>query len=44
VGELWCHHWTARPPRLPVIAAVPGSAAPPQRNQQLSLPAVSHGS
>jgi hypothetical protein len=43
VGELWCHHWTARPPRLPVIAAVPGSAAPPQRNQQLSLPAVIHG-
>ena len=20
VGDLWCHHWTARPPRLPVIS------------------------
>jgi len=20
--ELWCHHWTARPPRLPVLAGV----------------------
>jgi len=19
VGDLWCHHWTARPPRLPRI-------------------------
>ena len=18
--ELWCHHWTARPPRLPLVA------------------------
>lgn len=20
VGELWCHHWTATPPRLPTVA------------------------
>jgi hypothetical protein len=19
-AELWCHHWTARPPRLPLVA------------------------
>jgi len=36
VGDLWCHHWTARPPRLPVVP--PGGAtAPVQPNQQLSL-------
>jgi hypothetical protein len=36
-AELWCHHWTARPPRLPVLAgALVGSLA----NQQLSLDAV----
>jgi hypothetical protein len=36
VGDLWCHHWTARPPRLPVVA--PGGAyAPAQANGQLSL-------
>lgn len=21
VGELWCHHWTASPPRLPSVGA-----------------------
>jgi hypothetical protein len=21
VGELWCHHWTASPPRLPTVGA-----------------------
>ena len=20
VGDLWCHHWTSRPPRLPVLS------------------------
>jgi hypothetical protein len=19
VGDLWCHHWTASPPRLPTV-------------------------
>ena len=36
--DLWCHHWTARPPRLPVFApqGTPGlEAANP--NHQLSL-------
>lgn len=24
VGDLWCHHWTSRPPRLPLLSgAVP---------------------
>ncbi|MFO7629714.1 MAG: hypothetical protein R6W06_09430 [Prochlorococcaceae cyanobacterium] len=41
-AELWCHHWTARPPRLPVMgdggpAATP-AAAP--ANRQLSLTAM----
>ena len=34
--ELWCHHWTARAPRLPEVAAS-AAAAPPQTNRQLSL-------
>lgn len=39
-AELWCHHWTARPPRLPVMA--PMSVVPPALvksigDQQLSL-------
>jgi hypothetical protein len=39
VGELWCHHWTARPPRLPVVP--PGAGATqPQPHQQLSLAAM----
>ena len=44
--ELWCHHWTARPPRLPVLAggqgagATDGSLNGPLPNQQLSLDAV----
>lgn len=41
VAELWCHHWTGRPPRLPAVGPLP-----PQEqsldltigNQQLSLP------
>jgi hypothetical protein len=40
VGELWCHHWTASPPRLPSV--VPGgveTADEPKTltSQQLSL-------
>ena len=35
-GELWCHHWTARPPRLPELAEpLPAERAP--RNRQLAL-------
>jgi hypothetical protein len=35
-SELWCHHWTARPPKLPVIG--PGSGLEPRaRNHQLAL-------
>ena len=38
-SELWCHHWTARPPRLPVMEQRPqDSGAPlPRPNRQLSL-------
>lgn len=45
-GELWCHHWTARPPRLPVMSPMGGSQAEPPAsgNQQLSLAAVLQGS
>lgn len=40
VGELWCHHWTASPPRLPTVG--PGGAdareeQPRLISQQLSL-------
>lgn len=40
VGELWCHHWTASPPRLPAV--VPGDVAAAEEpksltSQQLSL-------
>jgi hypothetical protein len=35
-AELWCHHWTARPPKLPVM--VPhGAAALPLADEQLTL-------
>jgi len=40
VGDLWCHHWTARPPRLPVVGpggAAGGASEPAQANVQLSL-------
>jgi len=39
VAELWCHHWTPRPPRLPVTSAGPVAAmtAPSGAGQQLSL-------
>ena len=37
-ADLWCHHWTARPPRLPVMAApVSGAGTAAEPNQQLSL-------
>ena len=41
VAELWCPHWTARPPRLPSLN--PLSAAESElavREEQLSLAAV----
>lgn len=38
VAELWCHHWTPRPPRLPVTTPAATAPAPlPEANQQLSL-------
>ncbi|MBU6249594.1 MAG: hypothetical protein KGO47_00290 [Cyanobacteria bacterium REEB417] len=41
-AELWCHHWSARPPRLPVMASAGGAGQPPASagNQQLRLEAV----
>ncbi|MCU0529547.1 MAG: hypothetical protein MUD04_08645 [Cyanobium sp. Prado107] len=39
-GELWCHHWTARPPRLPVTGAAGGATAARETRagyRQLSL-------
>lgn len=41
VGELWCHHWTARAPRLPTLATgtMPHRSAAPA-TRQLSLDAV----
>lgn len=44
-GELWCHHWTARAPRLPTFSvhaqevASPRNAGP-QGCRQLSLDVV----
>jgi hypothetical protein len=40
VGELWCHHWTASPPRLPVLGTSGTDAQDeptPLASQQLSL-------
>lgn len=39
VADLWCHHWTARPPRLPVVSpeALLKQARLPVASQQLSL-------
>jgi hypothetical protein len=42
VTDLWCHHWTARPARLPVMAP-PGGSRLQQTgggNRQLSLGAL----
>jgi hypothetical protein len=36
-AELWCHHWTARPPRLPVMGDSQGGLEPERCNQQLAL-------
>jgi hypothetical protein len=44
VAELWCHHWTARPPRLPVTGAATASSLAPQGNEQLSLASMLQGS
>jgi hypothetical protein len=35
IGDLWCHHWTARPPRLPDVPPAPPVLA--AGNRQLSL-------
>jgi hypothetical protein len=35
-AELWCHHWTARPPRLPQLGA-PQPLEPQAHNRQLAL-------
>jgi len=39
VAELWCHHWTARPPRLPVVSpdAQLRASRAPVGSHQLSL-------
>jgi len=41
-GDLWCHHWMARQPRLPVVGPAGRATleANPPANQQLSLSAV----
>jgi hypothetical protein len=40
-NDLWCHHWTARPPRLPVMEPQQSAGQPqPRPNRQLSLEAV----
>ncbi|MGA0022789.1 MAG: hypothetical protein ACO3GW_11505 [Vulcanococcus sp.] len=36
-AEFWCHHWTARPPRLPVMGDCPTELRPQQSEQQLAL-------
>jgi hypothetical protein len=36
-AELWCHHWTARPPRLPVMGDSPVDLLPQQGERQLAL-------
>jgi hypothetical protein len=44
VAELWCHHWTARPPRLPVMGPATSPAMAPPGNEQLSLASMLQGS
>jgi hypothetical protein len=44
VAELWCHHWTARPPRLPVMGQATSPAMAPPGNEQLSLASMLQGS
>ena len=36
-SELWCHHWTARPPRLPVMGDGGTELEPQRRDRQLAL-------
>ncbi|MCP9928223.1 hypothetical protein [Cyanobium sp. CH-040] len=39
-GDLWCHHWTARAPRLPATGTAGGATGgheSPGRFRQLSL-------
>jgi hypothetical protein len=36
VGDLWCHHWTSRPPKLPVMTPLGGAQEIPA-NEQLTL-------
>jgi hypothetical protein len=41
VADLSCHHWTARPPRLPVLSTSGSDhGLPGASNQQLSLGAM----
>jgi hypothetical protein len=41
VADLSCHHWTVRPPRLPVLSgSSPDQSLPGGGNQQLSLGSV----
>ena len=42
VGDLWCHHWMARPPRLPLTGGAARAEPEPggSGNRQLSLAAV----
>ncbi|MFN7899427.1 MAG: hypothetical protein ACK5N0_07135 [Synechococcaceae cyanobacterium] len=41
VTDLWCPHWTARPPRLPNLSPLsPAESDWTCREEQLSLPAV----
>lgn len=37
-SELWCHHWTPRPPRLPVMGDAVVASEPQLYNRQLALP------
>jgi hypothetical protein len=37
VSELWCHHWTARPPRLPVMGDGANGLEPQRSDRQLAL-------
>jgi hypothetical protein len=41
-NDLWCHHWMARPPRLPVtgLPLVSSDPAEARVGRQLSLEAV----
>ena len=36
-SELWCHHWTARPPRLPVMGDGANGLEPQRSDRQLAL-------